>query len=162
MRLPRPSPRGASRSAPDSSARSVPTMACQKKQMTPTPLPERLLAKEEIDILDGTCQPRSRVVTRHDITHDVTALLTRGLTTTSAGGFFFIPYLPHRGPHALVAAWGPPKQEGLPKECPALGLVFASIFGSPAGIRTVDTVSRADCGLLAGLPFLPSPSTQYR
>ena len=57
--------------------------------MTPTPLPARLLAKEEIDILDGTCQPRSHVVTRHDIAHDVTALLTRGLTTTSAGGFFF-------------------------------------------------------------------------
>src|SRR2546425_13138074 len=36
------------------------------------------------------------------------------------------------------------------------------IFGSTAGIRTVDTVSRADFGLLAGLPFLPSPSTQYR
>src|SRR5207253_11015464 len=30
------------------------------------------------------------------------------------------------------------------------------------GIRTADTVSRADFGLLAGLPFLPSPSTQYR
>jgi hypothetical protein len=43
-----------------------------------------------------------------------------------------------------------------------LGLVFESIFGSTAGIRAVDTVSRADFGLLAGLPFLPSPSTQYR
>jgi hypothetical protein len=57
---------------------------------------------------------------------------------------------------------GPPKHEGLPKERLALGLVFASIFGYTAGLRTVDTVSRADCGLLAGLPFLPSPSTQYR
>src|SRR5574341_2571371 len=44
----------------------------------------------------------------------------------------------------------------------ALGLVFESIFGYTAGIRAVDTVSRADFGLLAGLPFLPSPSTQYR
>jgi hypothetical protein len=43
-----------------------------------------------------------------------------------------------------------------------LGLVFESIFGSTAGIRAVATVSRADFGLLAGLPFLPSPSTQYR
>jgi len=43
-----------------------------------------------------------------------------------------------------------------------LGLVFESIFGYTAGIRAVDTVSRADFGLLAGLPFLPSPSTQYR
>ena len=57
---------------------------------------------------------------------------------------------------------GPPKQEGLPQERLALGLVFESIFGYTAGIRTVDTVSRADFGLLAGLPFLPSPSTQYR
>jgi hypothetical protein len=29
-------------------------------------------------------------------------------------------------------------------------------------MRAVDTVSRADCGLLAGLPFLPSPSTPSR
>ncbi len=57
---------------------------------------------------------------------------------------------------------GPPKPEGLPKERLALGLVFASIFGYTAGLRTVDTVSRADFGLLAGLPFLPSPSTPYR
>jgi hypothetical protein len=57
---------------------------------------------------------------------------------------------------------GPPKHEGLPKERLALGLVFESMFGYTAGIRTVDPVSRADFGLLAGLPFLPSPSTQYR
>jgi len=61
--------------------------------MTPPPIPARLLAQEEIEILDSACQPRPRVVTRHDIEHDVTALLKRGLTTTSAGGFFFIPYL---------------------------------------------------------------------
>ena len=36
------------------------------------------------------------------------------------------------------------------------------MFGYTAGIRAIDTVSRADFGLLAGLPFLPSPSTQYR
>jgi hypothetical protein len=62
----------------------------------------------------------------------------------------------------LVASLGPLKTEGLPQERLALGLVFESIFGYTAGIRTVDTVSRADFGLLAGLPFLPSPSTQYR
>jgi hypothetical protein len=50
----------------------------------------------------------------------------------------------------------------VPTERLALGLVFESIFGYTAGSRTVDTVSRADFGLLAGLPFLPSPSTQYR
>ena len=63
--------------------------------MTQTTRPARLLAQETIEVLDGACEPRPRVVTRHDIEHDVTALLTRGLTTTSAGGFFFIPYLLH-------------------------------------------------------------------
>ncbi len=130
--------------------------------MTPTPLPARLLAKEEIDILDSACKPRPRVVTRHDIEHDVTALLTRGLTTTSAGGFFFIPYLLQLGASDLLASLGPPKHQGIPKERLALGIVLESIFGYTAGIRAVDTVSRADFGLLAGLPFLPSPSTQYR
>jgi len=90
------------------------------------------------------------------------ALLKRGLTTTSAGGFFFIPYLLQLGACDLVASLGPGKAEGLPKERLALGLVFESLFGYTAGIRAVDTVSRADFGLLAGLPFLPSPSTQYR
>jgi hypothetical protein len=92
----------------------------------------------------------------------VTALLKRGLTTTSAGGFFFIPYLLQLDASDLLTSLGPPKPEGLPNERLALGLVFESIFGYTAGIRTVDTVSRADFGLLAGLPFLPSPSTQYR
>jgi len=92
----------------------------------------------------------------------VTTLLKRGLTTTSAGGFFFIPYLLQLGAYDLAAALGPPKPEGLPNARLALGLIFESIFGYTAGIRTVDTVSRADFGLLAGLPFLPSPSTQYR
>jgi len=92
----------------------------------------------------------------------VTALLKRGLTTTSAGGFFFLPYLLQLGAYDLAQALGPAKHEGLPKERLALGLVFESLFGYTAGIRTVDTVSRADFGLLAGLPFLPSPSTQYR
>ena len=92
----------------------------------------------------------------------MTALLKRGLTTTSAGGCFFIPYLLQLGAYDLAAALGPPKPEGLPNARLALGLIFESIFGYTAGIRTVDTVSRADFGLLAGLPFLPSPSTQYR
>jgi hypothetical protein len=130
--------------------------------MTHAPLPARLLAQEEIEILDGACKPRPRVVTRHDIEQDVTALRKRGLTTTSAGGFFFIPYLLQLGAFDLVASVGPAKQEGIPKEHLALGLVCASIFGYTAGIRAVDTVSRADFGLLAGLPFRPSPSTQYR
>lgn len=130
--------------------------------MAPSALPARLLAHEEIEVLDGAYQPRARVVTRHDIEHDVTALLKRGLTTTSAGGFFFIPYLLQLGASDLTTSLGPPKPEGLPQAHLALGLVFESIFGYTAGIRAVDTVSRADFGLLAGLPFLPSPSTQYR
>jgi hypothetical protein len=120
------------------------------------------LAKEEIEVLDGACKPRKVVVTRHGIEHDVSALLKRGLTTTSAGGFFFIPYLLQLGSHGLAGSLGPTKQEGIPNESIALGIVLESIFGYTAGIRAVDSVSRADFGLLAGLPFLPSVSTQYR
>jgi hypothetical protein len=72
--------------------------------MTHPPLPARLLATEEIEILDSACTPRPRVVTRHGIELDVTALLKRGLTTTSAGGFFFIPYLLQLGASDLVAS----------------------------------------------------------
>jgi hypothetical protein len=62
-----------------------------KKTPDAHPLPARLLAEEEIEILDGACKPHPHLVTRHDIKHDVTALLKRGLTTTSAGGFFLLP-----------------------------------------------------------------------
>ena len=92
----------------------------------------------------------------------MTALLKRGVTSTSAGGFFFIPYLLQLGGHGLASSLGPAKREGIPPQRIALGMVFESIFGYSAGIRAVDSVSRADFGLLAGLPFLPSPSTQYR
>jgi len=92
----------------------------------------------------------------------VTALLKRGLTTTSAGGFFFIPYLLQLVGHDLAVSLGPTKQEGLQNERIALGIIFESIFGYTDGIRAVDSVSRADFGLLAGLPFLVSPSSQYR
>jgi len=130
--------------------------------MRPTPRPARLLAQEESEILDGACEPRPRVVPRHDIEHDVTALRQRGLTTTSAGGFFFLPSLLPRGADDRAQALGPAKHDGLPKERRARGLVFASLVGSTAGLRTVDPVRRADFGLLAGLPLLPSPSAQYR
>jgi hypothetical protein len=126
------------------------------------PFPARLLAPEETEILDGACEPRPHVVTRHGIEQDVTDLLKRGLTTTSAGGFFFIPYLLQLGAYDLAASLGGDKSTGVPKERLALGLVFESIFGYTAGIHAVDTVSRIDFGLLAGLPFLPSPVTQYR
>lgn len=126
------------------------------------PISPRLLAKEEIEVLDGACKGRKIEVTRHGLEHDVDGLLKRGITTTSAGGFFFIPYLLQLGTHVLASQLGPKKQYGIPNARLALGLVFESIFGYAAGIRAVDSVSRADFGLLAGLPFLPSVSTQYR
>jgi hypothetical protein len=120
------------------------------------------LVPEETEVLDGKCQPAKLSVTRHDIEYEVASLLGRGLTTTCAGGFFFIPYLLQLQAHELASALGPAKREGVPNERLALGIVFESLFGYTAGIRAVDSVSRADFGLLAGLPFLPSVSTQYR
>ena len=125
-------------------------------------MPPRLLAPEKTSVLDGACKTKPLVVTRHGIQYDVTSLLKRGLTTASAGGFFFIPYLLQLSAHDFLSAMGPAKPQGIPKESLALGIVFESIFGYTAGIRAVDSVSRMDFGLLAGLPFLPSPSTQYR
>jgi len=89
-------------------------------------------------------------------------MLKRGITTTSAGGFFFIPYLLQLDAYRLATSLGPGKEVGIPQERIAIGIVFESIFGYTAGIRAIDSVSRADFGLLAGLPFLLSPSTQYR
>ncbi len=89
-------------------------------------------------------------------------MLKRGLTTTSAGGFFFIPYLLQLKVYEHLVGMGKPKLEGIPKERLGLGMVFESLFGYTKGIRSVDSVSRMDFGLLFGLPFLPSPSTQYR
>ncbi len=120
------------------------------------------MEKEEIDVLDGTYKSVKAQVTRHGIEHDVTTLLKRGLTTTSAGGFFFIPYLLQLKAYDHLTGMGKPKLEGTPKERLGLGIIFESLFGYTKGIRSVDSVSRVDFGLLFGLPFLPSPSTQYR
>jgi hypothetical protein len=73
------------------------------------------LAKEEIGILDGACKERNVVVTRHGIEHEVSALLKRGLTTTSAGGFFFIPYMLQLRANDLLAPLGAAKQQGYPE-----------------------------------------------
>src|SRR5207247_3188750 len=62
----------------------------------------------------------------------------------------------------LAASFGPPQPAGLPTARLAFGRVLASLVGSPAGRRAVATVSRAACGLRAGLPLLPSPATPYR
>jgi hypothetical protein len=101
-------------------------------------------------------------VTRYDIERDVTDLLKRGLTTSHAGGFFFIPYLLQLNAHYLLEKMCPPKEHGVPNRRLALGIVFESIFGFTDGIRSIDSVSRTDFGLLFGLPFLPAPITQYR
>lgn len=137
-------------------------MASRKKNDKTKSIPNRLLVREETEVLTPACKPKKLVVTRHDIEHEVTTLLKRGLTTTHAGGFFFIPYLLQLNAHPLVSSLGPLKQAGIPNERLALGIIFESLFGFTAGIRSVDSVSRADFGLLAGLPFLPAPSTQYR
>jgi len=44
------------------------------------------LEKENVEILDGACKPRKRVVTRHDIAYEVTALLKRGFIITRSIG----------------------------------------------------------------------------
>src|SRR5439155_16758921 len=125
------SPRWVATCAPDASDRCA-------------PLPARLLTTEATAILAHPCTPRPRVVTRHAIAQDVTTRLTRGLTTTSAGGGG-LPSLLHRGASALTTSWGPAKRAGRPRAHLALGLVFASSCGSTAGRRAGDTVRRADC-----------------
>lgn len=137
-------------------------MAYQKKTPEHEEITPRLLVPEEIEILDGAFKPRKTVVTRYDIERDIIDLLKRGLTTTYAGGFFFIPYLLQLNASDLMSGLGTSKKTGIPNERLALGLVFESLFGLVAGIRSIDPISRADFGLLAGLPFLPSLSTQYR
>jgi len=138
-------------------------MACLKKNTCqPNDPNPRLLDPEEIEVNDGSVKHKKLVVTRHGISHDMATLLKQGLTSTSAGGFFFIPYLLQMDAYDLIKAMGTPKFEGIPNESLGLGIVFETLFGFKNGIRSIDSVSRADFGLLAGLPFLPSPSTQYR
>jgi len=89
-------------------------------------------------------------------------MLKRGITTTSAGGFFFIPYLLQLDAYRLATSLGPGKEVGIPQERIAIGIVFESIFGYTAGIRAIDSVSRADFGLLAGLRWTPKSRQQNR
>ncbi len=89
-------------------------------------------------------------------------MLKRGITTSSAGGFFFIPYLLQLKSYDYLGEMGNPKLEGISKERLGLAVIFESLFGYVKGIRAIDSVSKADFGLLFGLPFLPSPSTEYR
>src|SRR6266852_3005211 len=113
----------------DALAAALPPQGCQVSARRVG----QVLADEELDRLAGTCQPRARVVTRHDLAPDGTALLPRGLTTTSAGGGFFLPALLPLGAHDLAAPLGPPTHDGLPPERLALGLVCESLVGSKIG-----------------------------
>jgi len=48
---------------------------------------------------------------RHGLDHEVSGLLKRGITSTSAGGFFFIPYLLQLGSHGLLGSGGQPSRK---------------------------------------------------
>ncbi len=61
---------------------------------------------EEAEILDNKYKPKKVFVNQFSIEHDVSALLKKGLTTSSAGGFFFIPYLLQLNAHNLLANTG--------------------------------------------------------
>jgi hypothetical protein len=54
------------------------------------------------------------------------------------------------------------KTTGIPTEKTALQLIWEPLFGYVKGIRAVDPVSQADFGVLSGLPFICSASTEYR
>ena len=101
-------------------------------------------------------------ISRHSIQSDLQELLRKGFTTSCAGGFFFIPYLQELDIHSLLGKLCPSKREGIPPDRIALQLIFEALFGYTRGIRTVDPISQADFGALSGLPFLCSPSTEYR
>jgi len=101
-------------------------------------------------------------ISRHSIQSDLQELLRKGFTTSCAGGFFFLPYLQELEIHSLLEKFCLPKKEGIPPERIALQLVFEALFGYTRGIRTLDPISQADFGALSGLPFLCSPSTEYR
>lgn len=120
------------------------------------------MTPEAIEILDASMKPKRIEVTRQSVQADLEALLRRGLTTTHAGGFFFIPYLMELDLYKTFGQLSIPKTTGIPTEKVALQLVWEPLFGYVKGIRAVDPVSQADFGALSGLPFICSASTEYR
>jgi len=122
----------------------------------------RLLTPESIEVLDSSLKPQKVEISRHSIQADLQELLRKGFTTSCAGGFFFLPYLQELEIHSLLEKFCLPKKEGIPPERIALQLVCEALFGYTRGIRTLDPISQADFGALSGLPFLCSPSTEYR
>lgn len=117
---------------------------------------------ETIEILNGALKPKSIEITRQSVQAELEALLRRGFTTTHAGGFFFIPYLQEPDLYRALGKLSAPKATGIPTEKVALQLIWEPLFGYVKGIRSVDPVSQADFGVLSGLPFICSVSTEYR
>jgi hypothetical protein len=120
------------------------------------------LTPEVIEVLDGDLKPHSIEITRQSIRSELEALLRRGVTSTHVGGFFFIPYLQELAIYEPLGDLSAPKTTGIPTEKVALQLIWEPLFGYVKGIRAVDPISQADFGILSGLPFICSSSTEYR
>ena len=121
-----------------------------------------MLTPETIEVLDSGLKPKRIEITRQSVQAELESLLRRGFTTTHAGGFFFIPYLMDLHLYGALGELSAPKATGIPTEKVALQLIWEPLFGYVKGIRTVDPVCQADFGVLSGLPFLCSVSTEYR
>ena len=121
-----------------------------------------LLTPERVEVLNSSLKPKSVEITRQGILSELEARLRQGFTTTSAGGFFLLPYLMEMEAGSLCQLLCPSKKEGIPPESLALQMVFESIFGYQKGIRSVDPVSQNDFAILSGLPFICSTTTEYR
>lgn len=121
-----------------------------------------MLTPETIEVLDSGLKPKRIEITRQSVQAELESLLRRGFTTTHAGGFFFIPYLQELDLYGALGELSAPKATGIPTEKVALQLIWEPLFGYVKGIRTVDPVSQADFGVLSGLPFICSVSTEYR
>ena len=120
------------------------------------------MTPESIEVLDGALKPKPIEISRQSIQADLEALLKRGVTTTHAGGFFFLPYLKELGIYSHLMDLTTAKTTGIPNEKLALQLIWEPLFGYTKGIRSVDPVSQSDFGILSGLPFICSASTEYR
>jgi hypothetical protein len=137
----------------------------QQKKIPEQEIKERsraLLMPETVAVLDGALKSKRIEVTRQSLQAELETALRRGVTTSHAGGFFFIPYLMELGLYGALGELSPPKTTGIPTAKIALQLIWEPIFGYVKGIRSVDPISQADFGLLSGLPFICSVSTEYR
>jgi hypothetical protein len=120
------------------------------------------LTPETIEVLDGALNPKRIEITRQSLQAELESVLRRGFTTTHAGGLFFIPYLMELDLYGALGKLNAPKTTGIPNEKVALQLIWEPLFGYTKGIRAVDPISQVDFGVLSGLPFICSVSTEYR